>query len=125
VAACGSSSSNTGTSSGTKPAYCQTLATLQTTVHDLTHLSVSGGVTALLAEVTKLQSDATTLVNQAKGDFPAETSTLQSAVSKFQTEAKSLSSSPSTGQIASVATAAIGVVNAVKGLADSARTKCS
>jgi hypothetical protein len=126
VAACGSSSSNNaGTSSGAKPAYCATLSSLQTTVHDLTHLSVSGGVTALLAQVTKLQSDATTLVNQAKGDFPAETSTLQSSVSKFQSEVNSLKSSPSTGQIASVATAAIGVVDAVKGLADSARTKCS
>ena len=130
LAACGSSAStNTGAgatvSGGAKPAYCATLSSLQSTVHDLTHLSLTGGVTSLLGEVTKLQSDATTLVNQAKGDFPAETSTLRSAVSKFESEVKSMSSSPSTSQIASLATSAISVVNAVKTFAESATTKCS
>ena len=130
LAACGSSTTGnaatgSGTNTGAKPAYCATLASLQSTVHDLTHLSASGGVSGLQAQVTKLQSDATTLVNQAKGSLPNETSAVSSTVSKFQSEVKALPSSPSPSQIASLATSAISVVNAVKAFAESTTTKCS
>ena len=114
LAACGSS----------KPAYCSSRSNLENSIKGLTSLNVSSGISGLEAQVKKIQSDATTLVNQAKGDFPSETSAISSSVSKLESAVKSLSSNPSAGEIASVASAASGVVSSVKSFVDSSSSKC-
>jgi hypothetical protein len=115
LAACGSS----------KPAYCSARSDLQNSIKGLTSLNVSSGVSGLKAQLSKIQTNATTLVNQAKSDFPSETSAISSSVSKLETAVKSLSSSPSAGQIASVASAATGVVSSVETFYNSTKSKCS
>src|SRR5437763_15710830 len=42
----------------------------------LTSFNPSGGISGLKSQVQKIQSDATALVNSAKGDFPSETSAI-------------------------------------------------
>ena len=73
LAGCGSS----------KPGYCTDRTNLENSVKGLTSLNVSSGLSGLEAQLKKIQSDATTLVNSAKSDFPTETSALKSSVKSF------------------------------------------
>jgi hypothetical protein len=117
LAACGGSSSS-------KPAYCTARSDLQNAVKGLRSLNVSSGVSGLEAQLQKIQSAATTFVDKAKTELPSETSAISSSVSKLESAVKSVSSSPSAGQIASVASAATGVVTSVEKLVAETTTKC-
>ena len=108
-----------------KPAYCTARGNLTTSIKGLTSLSVSGGLSGLEAQLKKIQTDATSLVNSAKGDFPNETSAISSSVDALSTAVKSLPANPSVGQIAAIAPAAANVVNSVKSFNDATSSKCS
>ena len=108
-----------------KPAYCTARSNLTNSIKGLTSLSVSRGVSGLQAQVTKIQTDATSLVNSAKGDFPNETAAIKSSVDGLSTAVKSLPSNPSAGQIAAIVPAAASVVNSVQTFTSATSSKCS
>jgi hypothetical protein len=111
LAGCGSS----------KPAYCTDRTNLQNSVKGLT----SSGVSGLKSQINQIQSDATTLVNSAKSDFPSETSAITSSVSALKNALAALPSSPSAAQIATVTRDAASVVSSVKSFTDASNSKCS
>jgi hypothetical protein len=113
----------TGCGSG-KPAYCTDRSNLENSVKGLTNFNPSSGVSGLQSQVKKIQSDATALVNSAKGDFPSETSAITTSVSSLESAVKGLSSSPSAGQIATVTSAASGVVSSVQSFTNATSSKC-
>ena len=108
-----------------KPAYCTARSNLTNSIKGLTGLSVSSGVSGLQAQVKKIQTDATSLVNSAKGDFPSETAAITSSVDGLSTAVKSLPSNPSPGQIAAIVPAAASVVNSVTSFTSATSSKCS
>ena len=114
-----------GCGGNSKPAYCSDRTNLQNSVKGLTSLNTSSGISGLQAQLSKVQSDATALVNSAKGDFPSETSAITSSVDALTSAVKALPSSPSAAQIASVATAAAGVNSAVKNFTNATNSQCS
>jgi len=107
--------------SSSKPAYCTDRTNLQNSVKGLT----SAGVSGLKAQLTQIQSDATTLVNSAKDDFPNETSAITSSVTALKNSVTALPSSPSTAQIATATRDAASVVSSVKTFVDASNSKCS
>jgi phage-related protein len=113
VAAAGCSSS--------KPAYCTDRTNLQNSVKGLT----SSGISGLKTQAKQVESDATTLVNSAKSDFPNETSAITSSVDALKTSLTGLGSSPSAAQIATVTQSAASVVSSVKSFVDASNSKCS
>jgi len=115
LAGCGSS----------KPAYCSARTSLTNSVKELTSFNASSGVSGLKAQLTKIQSDATNLVNSAKSDFPSQTSAIKSAVDALESSVKTLPSNPSAVQIAAVASGAANVVSSVTSFADATSSKCS
>jgi len=115
LTACGSS----------KPAYCSDRTNLENSIKGLTSLSTSSGISGLQKQIATIQSDATSLVNAAKSDFPSETSAVKTSVDALQSAVKALPSSPSATQIATIATSAAGVVSSVKSFVDSSKSKCS
>jgi hypothetical protein len=115
VAGCGSS----------KPAYCTDRSNLENSVKGLTSLSSSSGVSGLQTQLTKIESDATSLVSTAKSDFPTETSAVKSSADALQTAVKALPSSPSAPQIAAIAADAASVVNSVNSFVSASKSKCS
>jgi hypothetical protein len=116
LAACGSS----------KPAYCSTRTSLENSVKGLGDVDVkSGGVAALQSQLKKVQSDATALVNSAKGDFPSETSAIQSSVAALSNAIKTVPSSPSAADVAKLVGDVTSVANSVKGFTDATDSKCS
>ena len=106
-----------------KPAYCTARSNLTNSIKGLT--SPEGGLSGLQAQLKKVQTDATSVVNSAKGDFPNETSAITASVDALASAVKSLPSNPSAGQIAAIAPAAANVVNSVKSFTDATSSKCS
>ena len=115
IAACGSS----------KPAYCSARTNLENSVKGLTSLNSSSGVSGLQSQVKKIQTDANTVVSEAKGDFPSQTSAIKSSVDALSSSVKSLSANPSASQIATVSKDAANVASSVTGFADATSSKCS
>ena len=111
LAGCGSS----------KPAYCTDRTNLTNSVKGLT----SSGVSDLKSQLQQIQTDATTLVNSAKDDFPSETSAITSSVSALKNSVTALPSSPSAAQIATATKDAASVVSSVKSFVDASNSKCS
>ncbi len=115
LAACGSS----------KPAYCTDRANLENSIKGLSNLSFSSGISGVEAQLTKIQSDATTLVNSAKSDFPSESSAITSSVDGLKSAVGDVKSSPSATQIATLASDASNVVSSVTSFTDASKSKCS
>lgn len=107
-----------------KPAYCTDRTNLENSVKGLTSLNPSSGVSGLKSQVQKIQSNATALVNSAKGDFPSETNSIKSSVASLQSAVSGLSSSPSAKQIATVTSAASSVVTSVNSFISASNSKC-
>jgi hypothetical protein len=107
--------------SSSKPAYCTDRTNLQNSVKGLT----SAGVSGLKTQITQVQSDATSLVSSAKGDFPNETGAITSSVDALKNSLSALPSSPSATQVAIVGRDAAGVVSSVKSFVDASNSKCS
>jgi hypothetical protein len=112
-----------GCSSG-KPAYCTDRTNLQNSIKGLTNLNGSG-ISGLKSQIGQIQSDATTLVNSAKGDFPDQTAAISSSVSTLKNSLAALPSSPTAAQIAAVTRDASSVVSSVKSFTDASNSKCS
>ena len=107
--------------SSSKPAYCTDRTNLENSVKGLT----SAGISGLKSQLKQVQSDASTLVGSAKGDFPNETSAITSSVDALKSSLAALPSSPSAAQIAFVGRDAAGVVSSVKSFVDASNSKCS
>jgi conjugal transfer/entry exclusion protein len=107
--------------SSSKPAYCTDRTNLQNSVKGLT----SAGISGLKSQIQQVQSDATTVVNSAKGDFPNQTSAITSSVDTLKNSLAALPSSPSATQIATVTRDAASVVTSVKNFVDASNSKCS
>jgi hypothetical protein len=115
LAGCGSS----------KPAYCSARTNLENSVKGLTNLNSSSGISGLKAQLDKIQTDAKTVISQAKSDFPSQTSAIQSSLDGLETAVKGLSGSPSASQIAGVATSASSLVSSVNSFYNATKSKCS
>jgi hypothetical protein len=116
VAGCGGSG---------KPAYCTDRSNLQSSVQGLKSAASSRDVDGLKSSATKVQSDATSLVNAAKGDFPTETSAVKSSVDTLKGAVNALPASPSAQDLAPVVTGAASVVTSVQSFSDASKSKCS
>jgi hypothetical protein len=116
LAGCGSSS---------KPAYCSARASLESSIKEVTSLSPTSGIGALQTAYTKIKADATTVVSQAKNDFPSETSAITSSVDSLTSAVNALKANPSAGNIATVASAATTVVSSFQSFVDASKSKCS
>jgi hypothetical protein len=124
VALTGCSSSSSTSSSG-PPAYCAARTNLENSIKGLTSLNASSGVSGLKSQVTAIANNASTLVDQAKGDFPSQTSAITTSVNALKSSVAGLSSSPSAAQIATITKDAGSVVSSVANFMTASSSKCS
>jgi len=116
LAGCGSSS---------KPAYCSNRDALQNSIKSVPGLVSSANLSGLRAQATKIQTEATTLVDSAKSDFPNETGALKSAVDTLSNTVDALPSSPSTQDYAKVAVDVVAAASAISKFSSATSSKCS
>ncbi len=117
-------SSSSSTSSG-PPAYCAARTNLENSIKGLTSLNASSGVSGLKSQVTAIANNASKLVDQAKGDFPSQTSAITTSVNTLKSSVAGLSSSPSAAQIATITKDAGSVVSSVADFMTASSSKCS
>jgi hypothetical protein len=110
---------------GSKPAYCSARTNLEKSIQEATSLSPSTGISTLRAQFKKVQTDANTVVSQAKSDFPSQTSAIKSSVDGLTSAVNALPANPSASQIATVVSSASSVVSSVKSFVDASSSKCS
>ena len=119
------SATPSATPTTTTSVVCQDAADLRTSLHNLTHSSVSkGDVTELKSNLAQVHTDLTSLITHAKGEWQTQTSALKAALDKLQTAISDLSSSPSASTVAGVAAALGGVAAAGGSLLTAVSTRC-
>jgi hypothetical protein len=118
LCACGGSS---------KPSYCKQTTNLKQSVSDLGSVNIlQGGTSALTSALSKVQSDASAVVNSAKSDFPNETSAITSSIDALKKSAQSLASSPTQpAVIAQVPGQISAVVKSIQNFSSATSSKCS
>jgi hypothetical protein len=117
LAGCGGSS---------KPSYCSSVSNLESSIKAIPSTNiVQTGLSGLESAVAKVQSDAQTAINDAKSDFPTETSALKSSIDTLSTTAKQAASSPSASTIAQLPGQVSAVVTAVNNFQSATKSKCS
>jgi hypothetical protein len=118
LSACGGSS---------KPSYCSKTADLKKSVQDLGNINVvSGGTNALTSALSSVQSNASAVVDSAKGDFPDQTAAISSSIDALKKSAQSLASSPTQpAVIAQIPGQVSAVVTSIQSFSDATKSKCS
>lgn len=114
----------TGCGGGGKPGYCADRDNLESSIKDLSNLSLSGGLSGLQTQLRTIQDNATKLVDSARSDFPSETSAIRTSVNALVGDVRALSSSPTPAQVASIASDASAVVRSVTSFTDATSSKC-
>ncbi len=123
VAICAALLSGCGGSS--KPGYCSAVSNLKSSIKALPSTDVvSGGLNALQASVSKVQTDAQAVINAAQSDFPSESSALKSSVTALTDTAKQLKSGPSTATLVQLPGEISAVVTAVTNFENATSSKC-
>ena len=118
LAGCGGSS---------KPSYCGKTADLKKSVQDLGSVNIrQGGTNALTSALSKVQSNASAVINSAKSDFPDETSAISSSIDTLKKSAQSLASSPTQpALIAQIPSQVSAVVTSIQDFSSATKSKCS
>lgn len=109
---------------GGKPQFCDDRTTLQESVKSLPSAATSGGVSGLEAQITKVETDAKTLIDSAKSDFPSESSAIENALNQLKSSVSGLPEKPSTSQLAGIVINATAVVNAVNSFVSATDEEC-
>lgn len=117
VAGCGGSD---------KPGYCTARSNLEQSVKGLSDLKVleQGGLGALPDQFRKIEQQAKDLVAQAKSDFPAETSAIESSVNALVAAVKGLPDKAQPQQLAPLVADASAAVNALDRFLSKTEQEC-
>jgi hypothetical protein len=109
-----------------KPQYCSDRNELQQSIRDLRDVEVlqSGGVSQLRSQLQEVEANAQKVVSSAKGDFPSESSALQSSVSRLKGTVQQLPESPSRQEVGQVAANVAGVATSFREFRSATESKC-
>jgi hypothetical protein len=109
-----------------KPAYCTNVDNLKASVKALPSTNVvQNGVSSLESAVTKVQTNAQAVVSSVKSDFPGETTALKNSVQTLSTTVKQAASSPSVSTLAQIPAQVSAVSTSAKNLESATSSKCS
>ena len=85
----------------------------------------SGGLQNLKTALQKVDSNAKSLVDSAKGDFPDESSAISTSVSNLDQKLKAFPSSPSPTDLLQIGLQVKNVVDAMSAFQSATKDKCS
>lgn len=111
--------------SSSPPAVCTDVANLKASVTGLKDIPInSGALSAIQADLTKIEQQLTTLKNDAKGQYATQINDLSTALSGLSSSVTAAKDSPSAGTIAAVGSAAGAVVTAGNNLVTAVTHTC-
>jgi hypothetical protein len=126
LAACAVAALLAGCGGSSKPGYCAKTADLKKSVQDLGSINIlQGGTNALTSALSKVESNATAVVNSAKSDFPDQTAAITSSIDALKKSAQSLASSPTQpAVIAQIPGQVSAVVTSIQDFSSATKSKC-
>ena len=86
---------------------------------------MQSGLKGLESAFGKVQSNAQSVINDAKHDFPNETNALKSSLDALSSTVNQLTSSPSAAAIAQVPSQVSALVSSADDFATATKSKCS
>src|SRR3954452_22749954 len=108
-----------------KPGYCDDRSALESSVKDISNVQLgAGGLTQLQSQLQTVESNAQKLVSSAKGDFPTESSAIDSAAKKLKSSIQQLPSSPAPQQVAAIGLDAKNLGTSVQTFVNATKSKC-
>jgi outer membrane murein-binding lipoprotein Lpp len=114
-----------GCGGSSKPDYCSNVSDLQGSVDELSSVKLeSGALETVKADLEKIQSNANAVVSSAKQDFPNETSTLKSSVSKLSATVNQLPPTPTPQQLVGLGAEIQSTVTAAQELSSATESAC-
>ena len=124
----GAASSSTTASPAASPSdsvLCADAAAVRASLDKLRHVQVGAGTVAqIMADLTGVKTAVTTFADNARGQWQAQTSALNSALAKLKTAAGNLAANPGVSTVPG-AVAALGDVNtAAQNLLAAVNTRC-
>ena len=124
----GTSSAATSSSASPSPSssvLCADVAALRASLDQLVHVKVqSGAANEITSDLQNVKAALTKLVNDARGQWQAQTSALSAALDQLKTAAQDLTASPSGSTVSAVAAALGQVKRAAQDLLAAAGTDC-
>ena len=98
---------------------------MRASLDKLTHVRVGTGTASQIrADLNDVEANLTALVNQARGQWQAQTSALQSTLTTLKTAVSNLASNPGASTVSGVVTALGGVNTAAQNLLAVVNTSC-
>jgi hypothetical protein len=123
-----------GCGGSSKPAYCDSLATLHKSINSLTSsLNLNEGISGLVNQLKKIESEGTvkkiesqaqTVVSEAKSHYSSQTEAIKSAFNKLASDVKALSSPPTTTELSALATDGQAAISSVQALSSATKNAC-
>jgi len=123
--AAASATSSSAAASPSDSALCADVAALRASLNQLRHVKVqSGAVSELTTDLNNVKAALTTLVNDAHGQWQAQTSALSAALDTLRTAVSSLGASPGVSTVSGVVSALGQVATAGQSLLAAANKDC-
>jgi hypothetical protein len=131
VAGCSSTDAVSGSSApspsaaASTPAYCAAASQLQTSIKDLRSLNViTGGVSAVQAAVTKIQTNLNAFQTAAKDQFGPEITQLRTSLSTVQKAVSAAASNVNVSTLTAIATSIPAVLSSYSALQKAITSHC-
>jgi len=106
-------------------ALCADAAALRASVDKLRHITVGAGTASeIAADLKEVKAALTTFIQDAHGQWQAQTSALSSAIATLSTAVSSLTASPGVGTVSGVVAALGGVSTAAQNLLAAVNPSC-
>jgi hypothetical protein len=97
---------------------------LQTSLNKLRHVKVTGGAGAITADVNEAMASLNALINQAHGQYQAQTSALKSELATLKTAATNLQAKPGVSEVSAVVSAIAHVATTAQNLLTQVQSHC-
>lgn len=117
-------SASAAPSASTDAALCADATALQTSLEKLRHVKVTAGTAAITADINQVMANLNALINDAHGQYQAQTSALNSELAALRTAVSNLHAKPGISEASAVVSAIAHVATTAQSLLSQVQSHC-
>lgn len=107
-----------------KPAFCADRSSFEDSVNQLPTMLKDGNVSGLRTQIKSVESEAGTLADSARADYPQETEAIESSLKTLRSQIDDLPDNPKPAELVGVGFEAATAASAVKNFIEATRSDC-
>lgn len=107
-----------------KPAFCADRSSFESSVNEIPKLVSEGNLSDLRSQVETVETEAGTLADSARNDYPQETDAIESSVESLRTSIEDLPQDPEPAQLAALGVEAATAISAVTNFINATNSDC-